>query len=369
MKFSLSKSVLQNAVSSSIKAVTNKSSLPALECLHLNANDGTLKISGYDLSLGIKSTIEADVLQSGTCLINAKLFSDILRKLPEDEITISVDDDFKVKIVCGRAIFDLIASDPCEFPEIPAVEKLNNLQIDSLVLKNIINETKFARSDNESKIVHTGFLFEVSGENLTVVAVDGYRLALRREKIEGSNIENATFIIPGLSLIELEKLLEGDMVSIHLDSKHILFEIGNIILTTRLLEGEFLDYKAAIPSDFESVITADIDNLRRSIDRVSLIISEKVRNPIRFSFEQNILKLSCITTLGKSYDEFLFDGEIDDLEIGFNNKYVIDALGACSHESANLSFKGALSPLVITPCDDSNSFLYLILPVRLKTND
>ena len=368
MKFSCEKSILMNTVNSAIKAVSNKTSIAALECLHILANDNII-ISGFDLNMGIKSNFEANIYEKGSCLINAKLLSDILRKLPDEEITISVSKDLKVKIVCGKSIFDLMAINADEFPEIPTVEKLKFFNLSSQLLKELINQTKFARSDNESKLIHTGFLFEICDDELTVVAVDGYRLALRREKIAMHTLENTSFVVPGSSLIELEKLLNDDEVYIYLDKKHILFEINNIILTTRLIDGEFLNYKSAIPTSFTSTITCNTASLKNSIDRVSLIISEKIKNPIRFSFEHNILKLSCITAIGKSYDEFIFDGEIEDLEIGFNNKYILDALNACPVTKANLSFKGALNPVVLTPTDNSNAFVYLILPVRLKNND
>ncbi|MFI3226806.1 MAG: DNA polymerase III subunit beta [Clostridia bacterium] len=368
MKFSCEKFVLLNAVNSAIKAVSNKTSMNVLECLHISANE-LITISGFDLNMGIKTTFDANIYEKGEFLINAKLFSEILRKLPEEEITITVTKDLKAKIVCGKSIFDLIAIDASEFPEIPTVEKLKYFQIKSQTLREIINQTKFARSDNESKLIHTGFLFEITDDQLTVVAVDGYRLALRREKLAMHTMENTSFVIPGNSLIELEKLLDENDVYIYLDKKHILFEINNIILTTRLIDGEFLNYKAAIPTDFTSTITCDISSLKKAIDRVSLIISEKIKNPIRFSFENNILKLSCITTIGRSYDEYYFDGEIEDLEIGFNNKYILDALNACPEDEATLSLKGALSPVIITPKDGSDHFVYLILPVRLKNNE
>lgn len=369
MKFSCEKFILQNAVNSAIKAVSTKTSMNVLECLHICANE-MITISGFDLNMGIKTTFEANIFETGEFLINAKLLSDILRKLPDEEITIAVSEDLKAKIVCGKSIFDLIAINASEFPEIPTVTKLNHFHVPSQLLKNIIYQTKFARSDNESRLVQTGFLFEITQNQLTIVAVDGYRLALRRESIENHNLDNTSFVVPGSALIELEKLLEDDGdVYIYIDSKHILFELNNVILTTRLIDGEFLNYRASIPSEYKASISCDVSKLKNTIDRVSLIISEKIRNPIRFSFESNILKLSCITSIGKAYDEFLFDGDIEDLEIGFNNKYVLDALNACPDTNAKLSFGTSLSPLIITPCDEGDQFLYFILPVRLKADE
>ncbi|MFI3115954.1 MAG: DNA polymerase III subunit beta [Clostridia bacterium] len=369
MKFSCEKFILQNAVNSAIKAVSTKTTMNVLECLHITATEEIITISGFDLNMAIKTTFEANIFNQGSCLINAKLLLDILRKLPDDEITITVNDDLKAKIVCGKAIFDIMTIDSSEFPEIPMIEKQKFFQINSPLLKEIINQTKFAKSDNESKLIHTGFLFELTKDELTVVTVDGYRLALRREKIAMHTLEETSFVIPGTALIELEKLLGEEDVYIFLDEKHILFEINNIILTTRLIDGEFLKYKESIPKDLNNTISCEIQGLKSTIDRVSLIISEQIKNPIRFTFEDNIIKLSCITTIGKSYDEFHFEGEVESFEIGFNNKYIIEALNACPDKEANLSFNGPLSPVIITPIDDSDHFLYLILPVRLNSNE
>lgn len=369
MKFSCEKFILQNAVSSAIKAVSTKTTMNVLECLHLTANEETITITGFDLNMAIKTTFEANIFNEGECLINAKLLSDILRKLPNEEITITISEDLKAKINCGKAIFDIMTINPSDFPEIPSVEKQKFFQIDSLILKEIINQTKFAKSDNESKLIHTGFCFEISKDELTVVTVDGYRLALRREKIAMHTLDETSFVVPGSSLIELEKLLNDNDVYIYLDEKHILFEINNVILTTRLIDGEFLKYNESIPKDLNPPICCDVQNLKSTIDRVSLIISEQIKNPIRFTFEENILKLSCITNIGKSYDEFYFEGEIENFEIGFNNKYIIDALNACPDKQANLFFKGPLSPLIIKPVDENDHFLFLILPVRLTSDE
>ncbi len=367
MKFACEKNILLNAVNSAIKAVSNKSTIPALECFHINA-DENITISAHDLSTGIKCTIDANIYEKGSFLINAKLLSDILRKLPDNEILITINENFSVQISCDKSIFDLTAIDDSEFPSFPTINAKDNFTIEGSKLKNLILETKFAKSDNESKLIHTGFLFEIENNLLTVVTVDGFRLALRKEEISNPTTEKLSFVIPGNALIELEKIISDDQeITIYIDSHNILFDASNTTLTTRLLEGDFLDYKKSIPSEFTSVINCNTTKLRQAIDRVSLLISDQSKTPVRFKFENNVLKLSCITTLGKSYDEFNFDGESEDFEIGFNNKYLSDALSACPVEKANLCFKGSLSPLIIT--DDSEKFTYLILPVRLKTND
>lgn len=369
MKFTCEKLLLLNAVNSAIKAVSTKNSLKALECILITA-DTNILVSGYDLNIGIKSSFDAYILNKGSCLIDANLLSNILKKLPDEELSFTVEENFKVKITCGKSVFDLISIDPLEFPEIPSAKKEDHFSIESKIFKDIIMQTKFARSDNESKLIHTGFLFDIDNDKLTLVAVDGYRMAVRRENIINNNsVKNTSFVVPGNALIELEKLLPYDesLVSIYLDTKHILFESRQDTLSTRLLEGEFLNYQASIPKDFKYQINCNVPSLKKSTDRVSLMISEKLKNPIRFHFDKNILKLSCITAIGKSYDEYIFDGAIDDLEIGFNNRYILDSLNACPYDDAVFSFNNSLSPLIITPCDEENDkFLYLILPVRLK---
>lgn len=370
MKFSCEKSILLDAVAVASRAVSGKSAIALLEGLLLRATD-RLTLTGYDLSLGIRTTIDADIIETGEVVLSARILGDIIRKLPDDVIYIETDEKLLTTIKCGRAVFNLIASPADDFPQLPEVSQESSISLPEATLKSMISKTIFAVSDNESKPIHTGCLFEAENKQLNIVAVDGYRVSVRREMMDMPLLEPMKFVVPGSALREIERILDDSdsPVSVYPDEKHILFSIGDTELITRLIEGEFLNYRAAIPADAEHRILADTKELITAVERVSLIISEKLKNPVRLDFDGDVLKLSCITAIGKSYDECTFSGEISGLEIGFNNRYLLDALRACSEEKqVVLSFKGALNPVILTPTE-GEKFTYLVLPVRLKAND
>ncbi len=238
-------------------------------------------------------------------------------------------------------------------------------------LKSIISDTIFAVSDNESKPVHTGSLFEVEDNVLTVVSVDGYRLALRRESIDKTDMEKVSFVVPGAALSEVEKIAldRDETVKITLGARHIMFSIGDTELISRRLEGEFLDYKKSIPTFSKFIIDADRRTLIDSVERVSLIISEKMKSPIRCVFGKNMLRIHTVTALGRANDECPVEGDGENLEIGFNNRYMMDALKAAPADKIRILLNSSITPCVIVPTEEYDSFLYMILPVRIRTDD
>ena len=369
MKFSCEKETLLNLLSIASRAVTGKSSMPLLEGLLLAADADTLTITGYDLSMGIRTTAQVDVVEPGRIVLNARLILDIVRKLPQDVVYLETDDKLMTTIKCGRSVFNLMANEADEYPALADVSSNNGLSLPQPILKSMIAQTIFSVSDNESKPIHTGCLFEIEGNRLNVVAVDGYRLSVRRETVEGIS-GDMKFVVPGASLREIERILSDDDESVEIfpDSKNILFRIGGTTLITRLIDGEFLNYRAAIPNEFEHVVSADRHELITCIERVSLIVSEKLKNPVRFHFDGSYMQLSCVTAVGKSYDECPFEGSIENLEIGFNNRYLLDALRAAGDDQVKLQLKGALNPMIISPME-GDKYTYLVLPVRLKAND
>lgn len=369
MKFSCEKETLLGLIGTASRAVTNKSAMPLLEGLLITAEPGSLTMTGYDLSMGIRTSAEADVVEPGSIVLNARLFFDIVRKLPQDEVHLETDDELRTTIKCGRAVFNLVAIEADEYPALAEVSGETGLTLPQPMLKSMIAQTIFSVSDNESKPIHTGCLFELADNILHVVAVDGYRLSVRRETVEGS-LPDLRFVVPGSSLREIERILseEDGTVEIYPDRKNILFRIGRTTLITRLLDGEFLNYQAAIPTEFDHIVTVDRQELITCIERVSLIVSEKLKNPVRFHFDGSYMQLSCITAVGKSYDECGFEGKIEGLEIGFNNRYVLDALRAAGDDTVKMQLKGALNPVVISPLEGGR-YTYLVLPVRLKAND
>lgn len=367
MKFSCEKSTLFDAINIASRAVTNKSTIALLEGLRLTATD-TLTLAGYDLQLGIRTTIEADVVEPGEIVLNARLFGDIVRKLPDDVVYVETDDKLLTTIRCGRSVFNLIAAASDDFPQMPEVDCDSQLVLPQPVLKSMIAGTIFAVSDNEAKPIHTGCLFETENGVFSMVAVDGYRLSIRREKLDAPAM---SFVVPGGALREIERILSDDKektVTIYPDEKHILFEIDGTVLITRLIDGQFLKYRSAIPEEFDHEVIINVRDMITCIERVSLIVSEKLKNPVRITFEGNVAKMSCITAIGKSYDECVLGGDVGDLEIGFNNRYLLDALRACPDENVVMKLKGSLNPMVLTPVD-GEGFTYLVLPVRLKAGE
>lgn len=367
MQFSCEKSILQEAITTASRAVSSKSPIALLEGLLITA-DTAISLCGYNMSMGIRVTIGAQVTEPGSAVLNARLFGDIIRKLPDDIIYVETNESLLTTIRCGKTVFNLVASEARDFPQLPDVNTEDDpIILPQKTLKSMISQTIFAVSDNESKPIHTGCLFEAEGEQLNVVAVDGYRLSVRREALPTPCAQLKKFVVPGPALREVERILsETDhTVEIYPDERHILFRIDDTILITRLIEGEFLNYQAAIPTSFTATVQADVRSLITSIERVSLIVSEKLKNPVRMKFDGSLLQLSCITAIGKSYDECTYEGTVDNLEIGFNNRYLLDALRACPDGTVQMSLKGSLNPIVFTP-QEGDAFTYLVLPVRLK---
>lgn len=371
MKFSCDKELLNEMIMMSSRAVAVKAANPLLDGIFIEAKRDSLTFTGYNLSIAIRtSTDEADIIEEGDIVLNARLFGDIVRKLPADTVYLECDSELRTTIKCGRAVFNLVASAADDYPSLPEVVQNQEIKLPAATLKSMISQTIFAVSDNESKPIHTGCLFETEGARINVVAVDGYRLSVRREDLPETPETDFRFVVPGSSLREVERVLgDGeDLISIFPDEKHILFSIGSTTMISRLIDGEFLNYRASIPTVFDHVITADRSELITCVERVSLIVSEKLKNPVRMVFDGSTVKMSCITAIGKSYDECQIEGEVRDLEIGFNNRYLLDALRAAGDDTVVLSLKGPLNPIVITPTE-GDKYTYLVLPVRLRANE
>lgn len=367
MKFTCEKYLLSAAVAATSRAAAAKSPNPALEGILIEAAD-TVKLTGYDLVKGIYTSFAADVSEAGSVVLSARLFDNIIKSLPEDIVTVEADEKNMTRIRCGNADFSIMGTDADNYPELPTVERQQYISLPQKTLKSMINQTIFAVSDNEARPVYTGALFELSGGKLTVISVDGYRLALRRETPESVNIPDCSFIAPGAALQDLEKMCgDGeDDVTIILGAKHISFSVGSYVLLTRRLEGEFLDYKKAIPSQFSHRLTVERTKLLKAVDRVSLIIDDRIKNPLRCVFGDGRVNMYCVTALGKGEDICDYKGDGGNIEIGFNNRYLQDALRAAPGDSLELCLSSGSSPCVILPADGSDKFLYMILPVRLK---
>ena len=370
MKFTCEKALLQAAISTTSRAVSPKSSIPALEGILVEAGS-ELRLTGYNLETGIRTTVPADIQEEGTLVLGARLFGEIIRKLPDDMVSFQAE-NYMVKIKCGMSEFNILGTDPEEFPELPTVEYQNSLLLPQSKLKSMIPQTIFAVSDNESRPIHTGSLFEVDDSGLTVVSVDGYRLALRHEAIEKKEgAPEFSFVVPGAALSEVEKICSDvdEPASVTQGARHVMFKVGDTMLVSRRLEGEFLAYRQAIPRNNTIIVEGDTRTLLSSIDRVSLIISDKLKSPLRCVFDNGVLKISTKTAIGDAYDQCPIQGDGEGLEIGFNNKYLMDALKAAPADKVRLELTTGVSPCVILPTEGEEKFLYMVLPVRLRAGE
>ena len=373
MKFSCEKALLQTAVTTAGRVVSPKSSIQVLEGVLIEADGNSLSLSGYNLETGIIAQVEAEVQEPGAIVLSARLLGDILRQLPDDVVSVSAGADYSVHISCGPPFFDIKGSSDEDFPELPSVSDGNGLTIAQGSLRAMIAQTIFAVSDNESRPIHTGALFETDGEELTMVAVDGYRLALRREKLMNQLTPGGlSFVVPGTALNEVEKICadSDEAVTVTRGDRHITFDIGGTTLVARRLEGEFLNYRNTIPRENAIVLEAEAAELQRSIDRASLIINEKLKSPLRCRFEDGSLSITSKTAIGAAFDRCPITGDGKGLEIGFNNRFLMDAVKAAPASRVRLELNTPTSPCLVLPLKgEEDNFLYMVLPVRLRAGE
>ena len=370
MKFTCEKALLVSAISVASRTVAPKSAIPSLEGLLVKAGVKVM-LTGYNLETGITVGVPADIAEPGECIMPARLFFDIIRKLPDDEVTVSVDESFRVSIRGGISSFTITAMTAEDDPELPDVESEKGIPVPQRELREMISGTIFSASENMARPIHTGCLFEIADESVTVVAVDGYRLALRRYIPEQPLERTVKFVAPAAALKEVEKILDDtdDPAVIYLGTKHILFMIGDATLVCRILEGEFLDWRRVLPQNNPIKVAANVREVTDSIERVSLVISEKIKSPVRCTFGHNTADFRTTSTIGEAHDMCSTAGDGKDLEIGFNSRYLLDALRAVPTPEVSLELINGLSPIVLNPCDGSGKFSYMVLPVRLKAGE
>lgn len=369
MKFSCDQERLNAALSIAIRSVSAKNSNPALEGVLIEVGT-SLQLTGYNLETGVILTVPADIQEQGSLVITARLFSDIVRKLPKETIYISTD-KYWVNISCGASEFRIMGMDSSDFPELPDVAEQQGLQISQSMLKTMINNTLFAIAGKEGRVIHTGSLFDVADDSLTVVSLDGYRMAVRKEPVsQVMGGDSFSFVVPGVSLSEVEKICTGEEdVVIYNNPKHILFKLEDISLISRRLEGDFLDYHGAIPADSPYVIEVNRRDLISIIDRVSLMISEKAKAPLRCQFGNNSMEMSSKTFIGEAKDICVMTGDGKGTEMGFNHRFLQEALrhAPSNADKVRLAFSDPNKPCLILPEEtEDDSFCYMVLPVRLK---
>ena len=369
MRFTCEKSKLVQGLNIAGRAVAQKSSLSVIEGVLCKAGLG-LSLTGYNMETAITYDVEAEVSDPGECILPGRLFGDIIRRLPEGPVTVVVGEDYKVSIRSGYAAFTISAESAEDYPELPDVNAGRPIQIPQNKLKELINGTIFAVSENQARPIHTGVKFEVTNDSITTIAVDGFRLARRSYHPGEGTGREMSFVVPAAGLKEVEKIVvdSEDMASFTLGPKHILFQIGSATLVCRLLEGEFLDWRRVVPSNCPIKLVAHVSDLASSVERVGLIVSEKYKSPVRCIFGNQELQMRTNTTIGAAEDRCSFAGDGKELEIGFNVRYLADALRVIPGEEVTLELTNGLSPIVMTPAEDKYDFAYMVLPVRIKNS-
>jgi len=365
MKFTCLRSELASAVSNVQRAVSSKASIPALEGILIKAYGSQLVLTGYDLEIGITTNMEATVNEEGEIVVSAKLFSDIVRKLPEEIVCIETDERLITYITSGQADYQIVGISSNEYPELPSFEQTDNIVVNAEILKNMIRQTIFAVSDNMAKPIYTGSLFDIEDNILRVVSVDGYRMAIREENIDSTSKNK--FVVPGKTQSEILKLITDDKkdVEIIVGQRHINFKIENYSIISRLIEGNFLDYKTTVPKTAQTELVINTRLLSNAVDRMSLLTSEKIQSPVRCSITSDEIKLSCSTAVGKANDVLSVSTIGADVEIGFNNRYLLDALKNSDTDEIKLILNGPLAPMIVKPVN-SDSFTFLVVPMRLS---
>ncbi len=359
---------LTEAVSAVSRAVSGRSSLSVLEGIYISAEaNGTVTLIGNDLEIGIEAKIEASVSEPGEVVLNAKILGSIVRSLPADQVLIEVGENNLALIKSGNARFEISGIPADDFPELPTVESDYSIGIPSNILRDMISKTIFAVAITDNNPILTGCLLEIEKTGLTMVALDGYRMAIRRAKME-NDFEEKKMIIPEKSLSELSRILEDSdkEIKINATNRHAIFMFDNYRMVTRLIEGNYINYKSVIPNDYDIEIECSAAKMNQSIQRASLIIiNDMVKSPVKFLIEDGNINISCTTTAGSVDDNIPVNIKDAALEIGFYNRYLLEAFRVIDTEDVKMRFKAAVSPLVIVPTE-GDDYLYLILPLRLK---
>lgn len=370
MKFKCSRNDLLVCLSSVTKSASSKTTMPILEGILIETIGNNVKFTTNDLEIGSEYIIKANVESDGKTVVDNKMFNEIVRKLEADEITFEVDNNtFIIKSASG--VFKLSTMNPEEYPKLPVFNVDNSIVIKQGIFKDMIKKTIFATSQDENRPIYTGALVTVEDNILKVIAIDGFRLALKQYVLENSN-DNFKAIIPGKTLSELIKILsdsEDINVKIGVNKNQALFELGECIVVSRIIEGEFLNYNSVIPSEFETKIKVNTKNILESLDRVSLFsreVSEKEKKaPIKLNVSMEGIEISCTSLAGDAKENVVGVVEGKSLEIGFNPRYLIEALKVIENEEIVMNFTTNVSPMIIKPTH-GNDYIYMVLPVKLR---
>jgi DNA polymerase-3 subunit beta len=368
MKIMCIKGNLMQGINNVSKAVSTKTTYPILSCIFIEAENGNIKLTANDMEIGIESYVDGTVIENGKVAIEAKLFSDIIRKLPDSEITLETNEDFKTTIKCEKSLFNIAGKSGEDFSNLPEVARDKYITISQFKLKEIINQTIFSLSDNENNNIMTGELFEVSNNKLRVVAIDGHRIAIRNLELKGEN-NDVKVIVPGKTLNDISKIISGgvdDEVNIYFTEKNILFEFDKTKVVSRLIEGEYFRIDNMLNVDYLIKFNINKKEFLDCLDRSSLLIKDSDKKPIKLTIEDSTLYLKIDSLIGSMNEEIDIVKEGNNLIIGFNPKFLMDAIRVIDDDNITIYMNNKKSPCVIK--DEEENYIYLILPMGINEN-
>lgn len=360
------KSKLIEGMNIVMKAIPGKTTMMILECVVIEVKDNQIKLIANDLQLGIETLIDGEIKQEGSVAVGAKVFFEIIRKLPSDDVSITVDEEYHMNISCGKAKFNIMAKATDEFPYLPNIVKDKNVNISQFTLKDIIRQTVFSISDNENAKVMTGELFEIHDSELKVVSLDGHRISIRKVKLNQS-YDDVSVIIPGKTLIEISKIINGGMddeVSIFFTDKHVLFEFEDTIVLSRLIEGEYYKIDKMLSTDYETKVTVNKREMLECIDRSTLLLKESDKKPVIIDVQDDYMKFAMNSAIGSMDEDIDASKEGKDILIGFNPRFLMDALRVIDEDEITMYMINPKAPCFIR--DQEETYIYLILPVNFN---
>ena len=367
MKLVCSKSNLLTGVQIVSKAISNKTTMSILECIMVDATKGMITLTANDMDLGIETIIEGDIIDSGFIALDAKIFLEIVRKLPDSDISIETDSSCKTVITCEKAKFTIIGKPGEDFSYLPIVEKEDSIAISQFTLKEIVRQTIFSISDNDNNKLMTGELFEINGNEMKVVSLDGHRISIRKIELR-EDYAPKKVIVPGKTLSEVSKILPGgadSVVTISFTPKHIVFEFEKTTVVSRLIEGEYFRIDQMLSSDYETKVKINKKEFLNCIDRATLLVKEGDKKPIIINIKDETMELKINSILGSMNEDIDIEKQGKDLMIGFNPKFLIDALRVIDDEEVELYMVNPKAPCFIK--NHQESYIYLILPVNFST--
>ena len=366
MKFICDKNELAAAITNVSKAVPQKSTIQALEGIRVKVTPNEVELTGYNLEMGIRTSIPANTQDEGEFVVNTRLFSEFVKKMSDDEITIEVNENNMVQLSSVATECSFLSMSADEYPDLPVVDSQRSFSVKQTTLRSMINMTSYAASLNESKPVLTGELFDIEDGKFNLVAIDGFRLAIRGELTDSS--EKFHFVVPKKALLEVSNLVKDDDEKdcvICINDRHIIFELEKVYVISRLLEGAFHNYKLSIPSECKTEVIVSKKDLTNSLDRCSLIIDDKNKSPIRCEVGNGVIKINCKTGIGRVNDAVSADISGEAVTIGFNNKLVLEALRAAEGDKVRIRLNGAMKVIEILPLE-GESYIFLVMPIQLK---